>query len=193
MPTGMSITPKKTLALMSQMLFCRLMLSLQIQRVAKMSPATMCDHMAVTPALDDNPAPIPTINPSGCDPLFTKSMRPLGFKSITANQMTIGPKKNHCLFIICAVLPAQGCNNMANQNGPTQKVVRTKRRVQRSMLFVVWAYWCNQSPTVIIRAQTKCCTLLGIGNIDLLSFAERRYPVLLDVAFRNPNKYRQST
>ena len=98
MPTGMSITPKKTLALISQMLFCRSMLSFQIQRVAKMSPATMCDHMAVTPALDDNPAPIPTMNPSGCNPLFAKSMRPFGFKSITANQMTIGPKKKPLLI-----------------------------------------------------------------------------------------------
>ena len=55
--------PKNTLSLNNQILFFLFTLSLHIHLVAKISPATICAHIAVTPAFVDKPFARPTKNP----------------------------------------------------------------------------------------------------------------------------------
>ena len=121
-PIGISITPKNMANdLKIGWMLCS-KLFFQIHLVAKISPATIWAHVAVIPASLDKESINPIKKPWSWEKLSPNFDKPSGEIIITINQRTIGPKKNNGLANNFLVLSDFGCNNIANQNGPTQKV-----------------------------------------------------------------------
>ena len=132
-PTGINITPKKTIG---AMIFRDTLSCIQrdhIHRVTKISPATMCAQAAAAPA----GVPKRVANPSrivvGSLESLAKLMRTCGSARVIIHHMRIGPRKNHGPSMAFCVKSCSGYTSIPNQNGPTHIVERKNERVYKSM------------------------------------------------------------
>ena len=132
-PTGINITPKKTIG---AMIFGDTFSCIQrdhIHRVTKMSPATMCAHAAAAPAGVPRRDASPSRIVVGSLESLARSMRAWGSARVINHHMRIGPRKNHGPSMAFCVKSCSGYTSIPNQNGPTHIVDRKNESVYKSM------------------------------------------------------------
>ncbi len=124
-PTGISITPKKTIA---RVLFNPISFSnafLHIHLVAIMSPATKWDQARTVP--DSVPKSSTIVSRKSAGFPTNKSIIPEGLSNVVKIQTANGPMNREFPCIHCLVLCELGSRSMRSQNGPIHIVGIRKR------------------------------------------------------------------